>query len=676
MKKIYENWLKIIFLYNLVFVIVTGAFYFVVPTIMAYPPGSINNQFQIDVNALTYNMQYFSIVFGSFLLENIILTISIIKLNKLRHPLKTANKSESTSIYYKVSKLMLNTPNIVYFVQMLIPILMIISTFSMVDGDLSVTVKVYMLFFSIITLMSSISYIFSIKIFRKILVEIFNEFSGKLDVEIKFTKYIKKTSMIKLIFMVTIPIFTVTGFLIALVGYTSVIEETGDLSYRIYDIELESLQISSFYSNDALEILKEKLDTIELDKEGDLYFIQSPSGEIYTSNGTTLSEFFIRYIDEIAPYQEQINRTYDFYGDDSQGIFKKININGEEWIIGIRYTLMSNEILFTMMAVFGALCILNILLISYFASFISSEIKRVSDALLKISKSKDVNLEYKLPIVSNDEIGELVHAYHKIQTLTKQNIKQIYNGQETLMEKERLASLGQLIGGIAHNLKTPIMSISGAAEGINILVEEYKKSVGDKDVDLNDHYEIAAEMNDWIKKIKTHTEYMSDVITTVKGQSVNFVNDESITFEVGELVKRINILMKHELKHSVTYLNYDIKVDERQEIRGDINSLIQVINNMISNSIQAYNGKVDQTIDFKIEKVKNELRISIKDYGEGLPDNVKNKLFKEMITTKGKNGTGLGLYMSYSTIKANFHGEILLESEKGKGTKFTIILPV
>ena len=68
--------------------------------------------------------------------------------------------------------------------------------------------------------------------------------------------------------------------------------------------------------------------------------------------------------------------------------------------------------------------------------------------------------------------------------------------------------------------------------------------------------------------------------------------------------------------------------------------------------------------------------IAIKDYGSGLSDNVKKKLFKEMITTKGKNGTGLGLYMSYSNIRAHFHGDIRFESESGKGTTFYIILPL
>ena len=97
---------------------------------------------------------------------------------------------------------------------------------------------------------------------------------------------------------------------------------------------------------------------------------------------------------------------------------------------------------------------------------------------------------------------------------------------------------------------------------------------------------------------------------------------------------------------------------------------------MVSNSIQAYEGKTEQTIDLIVEKEDNNLLISIKDYASGLPDKVKKKLFKEMITTKGKNGTGLGLYMSYSTIKAHFNGNITVDSELGKGTTFTITLPL
>lgn len=256
------------------------------------------------------------------------------------------------------------------------------------------------------------------------------------------------------------------------------------------------------------------------------------------------------------------------------------------------------------------------------------------------------------------------------------DMQTIKNNQDMLLERERLASLGQLIGGIAHNLKTPIMSISGAAEGLTDLVKEYEASVGDPEVTVQDHHDIAKDMKDWIEKIHSYTEYMSDIITAVKGQAVTMSEEQVVSFTLYELVKRVNILMKHELKNALVELNVSMQVNEQTVLKGNINSLVQVINNMISNAIQAYDGKPDNKIDLILKKENNNIIISVKDYGCGLPDEVQKKLFKEMITTKGKNGTGLGLFMSYSTIRAHFNGNITFETSKGKGTVFNIILPL
>ena len=257
-----------------------------------------------------------------------------------------------------------------------------------------------------------------------------------------------------------------------------------------------------------------------------------------------------------------------------------------------------------------------------------------------------------------------------------EDMETIKNNQDILMERERLASLGQLIGGIAHNLKTPIMSISGAAEGLTDLVKEYDSSIDDPEVNSQDHHDIAKDMSEWIVKIKEYTEYMSDIITAVKGQAVTLSETENISFDIDELVKRVDILMKHELKNALIYMNVQMNAPKNTKINGDINSLVQVINNMISNAIQAYNGKTEQNIDLILNKSDGNLIISVRDYGCGLPQKVQDKLFKEMITTKGKIGTGLGLYMSYSTIKAHFNGNITFESKEGEGTTFSIILPL
>ncbi len=287
---------------------------------------------------------------------------------------------------------------------------------------------------------------------------------------------------------------------------------------------------------------------------------------------------------------------------------------------------------------------------------------------------KHFNIEISSIYSNNQFLGTLILFKDITQHIN--DMKKIKDTQESLMESERLSSLGQLIGGIAHNLKTPIMSVSGAAEGLRELINEYDKSIDSPQVTSSDHHEIAREMDEWVKKIKSYTEYMSDIITAVRGQAVSLSATENVSFDIDNLIKRVTILMNHELKSAQINMNTNIKVPENTTINGDINSLVQVINNMITNAIQSYDGKIDESIDLVVDKKENDLIISIIDHGCGLPENVKDKLFKEMITTKGKNGTGLGMYMSYSTVKANFNGTITFESEPGKGTTFNIIIPV
>lgn len=675
-KTLDKNWAKLILVYNLACIIVALFFYKLVPTFLCYPPNSIDNEFQMVINGLTYTQQYIMIMLCSLLMEDIILIHSLRKANKIRSELLNAPKKDATKLYYKLSKTISRIPNLIYIVQIVVPIIMIAITFSLLQGELFITLKVCLLFLSMLTLIASISYIFSKKTFQNILVGIYNEVSGYSNIDSNFNKYVKRTSIKNVIFVVTIPMFIVTALLIALSGYSSIIKETGNLTFDLYDQELNSIEVPSQINGDVVQVLSDSLSQINYRKPyTDTYFIISPDGITTTSNGDELSIFFTKYMNDLSPTQPEKNRTYDFYGDDSQGVFRKVLINGEEWTIGIRFNLVSNTILIGLLSIFAVLFIINIILLRYFANYIANEIKRVSDALLKIVENKNIDHNTRLPVVSNDEIGDLVNAFNEIQDLTKNNINQIHNSQNMLIERERLASLGQLIGGIAHNLKTPIMSISGAAEGLTDLVNEYDSSIGDKEVTEQDHHDIAKDMSSWIEKIKTYTEYMSDVITAVKGQAVNFSSTTNISFYMDELLKNITILMRHELKNALVSLNITNNVPPTTYINGDVNCLVQVINNMVSNAIQSYNGKPDQSIELILNVKNNNIVIDVKDHGPGIPKEVQEKLFKEMITTKGKNGTGLGLFISYSTIKAHFNGDIVCKSDKN-GTTFSIILPL
>lgn len=259
-------------------------------------------------------------------------------------------------------------------------------------------------------------------------------------------------------------------------------------------------------------------------------------------------------------------------------------------------------------------------------------------------------------------------------TQIREALESLQKNHEILMEKERLASLGQLIGGIAHNLKTPIMSISGGVEGLKDLIEEYRDSIGDRSVSDQDHREIASEMLVWIDKIKPHCTYMSDIITTVKGQAVQFNTTDEMTFTLDELIHRVELLMKHELKRYHCELNIRYLTEDLYELKGEINSLVQIFDNLIINALQSYEGRQGQ-VDLTIEPLDDEIKFELRDFGSGISAVVREKLFREMITTKGKLGTGLGLYMSHATIRGKFGGRMWFDSEVGQGTTFHISLP-
>ena len=330
----------------------------------------------------------------------------------------------------------------------------------------------------------------------------------------------------------------------------------------------------------------------------------------------------------------------------------------------------------------------------HFAKFLKdigleNKIKEFGKYIEKIDKSKKIKtFELEIPKINkffNVEItsimvnGQFLGILVLFKDITQHihDMKSLKNNQELLIEQERLASLGQMIGGIAHNLKTPIFSVSGGLEGLSDLVKEFDESIEDTNVTNQDMHDIAKDMNEWITKLKEYITYMSDIITTVKGQAVNMSEAQKVDFPISELFQHINILMQHILKEQLATLEIKNNVPDNITINGNINSLVQVINNLILNSIESY-GETEKIkkVELCAKRMNNNIIISVKDFGLGISDDVKDKLFKEMITTKGKNGTGLGLFMSYSNIKAHFNGTITFESTKNQGTTFNIIIPI
>lgn len=664
--------LEIIAVYSIVLIITSTIFYNLIPLILNYPAGTVGGKFQKELENTNYTLQYYLSTLLIFFSISIYLFIRLKKINRWNQLVGLTDK-QSIKNMEEIRRDCISIPFTIYIVQIIFPSLLIVGIHGITTNMISITTtfKLFILFFSFITLAAVFTYMFSKRIFSNILLQIYNE-SAEIGA---------RTGLKRNIFLQLIPLFIVALLFTSLTGYSRLVKEKGDLVYKLYKQKLQSEFYNLEKVNDIQEI-RDRLKNVSLMNKEDEFFIISPKMAIdhdvtgINGNKLTLSSFFIKYIDELAftGNQEQDGHVYEYYGVDIQGTVLRIKDENGYWVIGVRYIVGSKETLNFFIVSFIALLTINIIVLSYFSRTLANDVSRVSDGLADIAKGNVVNLDKELPITSNDEIGDLVIAFNNIQNLEKKNIEAIKEQQTILLEQERLASLGQLIGGIAHNLKTPIMSIAGGIEALRDLAFEYRDSIGDKSVTDQDHKEIAKEMMSWLDRIKPYCSYMSDVISAVKGQAVQMNASITSKFTVDELIKRVELLMKHELKKFHCVLDIVSQIDMTTEIKGEVNNLVQVFDNIIINAMQAYEGQ-NGSIELKIVRSGDNVEFSFKDYGKGIPKEVTDKLFREMVTTKGKNGTGLGLYMSYSTIKGRFGGNMSFTSKEGCGTTIFISIP-
>ena len=636
-----------------------------VPMLSNYPPNSENNAFQAVIEPLSHNMQY--LILGSFGVFLYAVFITFLMRNVFKY-IKKDKKQVTYAEIQNVRKTCFTFPRRILVVQLIVILVVLAILFSSMNLDLHLIFKFLLIYFSFFIVTAIISNVL-IKNDMDIILDSTYEINSKYNIDVKSTSKFSNELIHNIL-----PFFVVVIITIALLGYSKTSEAIGEQFYYYYKFHMGEIDFNYL----SLDSLKKELDKIPLKSPDDYYFIKYGDGEndyIFSSEDGYVSKFFITYAQ--MNLEETDGRVYEYYGVEEQGYVQKIVLNdGKECYIGFKYSVTSNELISYFASIAGIAIIVYIVILILWSKNISKNIKQVSDKLKTIAEQKDLSNIGVLPITSNDEIALLTDSFNKIQQTSKNNINKIQSNQSQLIEQERLASLGQMIGGIAHNLKTPIMSIAGITEALQNLTTELDNSIGNPVVTNDDFHDIAKDYFTWISKIKEHTEYMSDIITAVKGQATNLSNDIQSSFTISELLKRVDILMKHELKNAIVYLNIKVNMDESTVVNGDINILVQVINNMISNAIQAYNGKPEQTIELTVRQEDSNLIISVQDHASGLPKKIQDKLFKEMITTKGKNGTGLGLYMSYSTIKGNFKGDITFETEEGKGTTFNIILPM
>ena len=253
--------------------------------------------------------------------------------------------------------------------------------------------------------------------------------------------------------------------------------------------------------------------------------------------------------------------------------------------------------------------------------------------------------------------------------------RQMQQAQSHLLRSEKMASLGQLVAGIAHEINTPVGSINSNND---ILIRSVSKmreffNCAQCPVEVRENPDVLKLMR-VLEEINQNNRIACDRIINIVSSLRNFARlDEAER-------KRVNIhegldgslvLVHHQLKSRIEVVK---DYGELPEIECFPNQLNQVFMNLLVNAAQAIPGR--GTISIKTLHQGNEVQIKISDTGVGIPRENMRKIFDPGFTTKGVGvGTGLGLSICYKIIQ-DHRGRIAVESEVGRGTTFTITLPV
>lgn len=657
MEKFKKKWKKLIIIYNIVDILAVLMFYPLIPKLLNYPINSIDNSFQVAINGLTYTQQYISILILCIFIENIILTIAYKNISKLLDQMNQGRNIDK--LYIKAVKTIENTPIIIYLLQVIAPVIIIAITFLILNGNIGVIVKVALVFFAMLLSVATISYVFAKRVFKDILIDLFYNTNKNNDIGKELLNKIRRSSIKGSVIFVVLPLLIVTIVFITFIGYSNLTKQKGDYLYKIYNKELLEKTSNEYTS---IEELMKDLNNLELLDNKDCYFIIYPDGKKYISNEKeNLSVFFIKYSEEVS----KDNRTYGFYATDEEGVFRKITIGDDSYTIGIKYSTATIEIIRTIIVVSIIILLLSIALLLYSLEYIFKDIVLVSKNLNKMAKSKKIDLNDRLPISSNDEISDLIKSFTNIQEKTSRYIEQIEQDQYTMQRQAQFAVLGEFAGGLAHDLNSPLSAVK-------LDISTLKKYIDSDKISTDEH--IRDKLDEMLKNIDSSLNSMGNIIMGVRNQIRATGDTDNQEFALIDILEGIKLLFRSLFMKS----NCQIEVDISPEIKlfGEKNKLDRVLGNLIKNCIDAYSMRnIKGIVKVKAKQDNEKTIISVTDEAGGIDKEIKDKIFKEMKTTKGEKGTGFGLYYSNTIIESSFKGRMYFETQDGVGTTFFIEIP-
>ena len=272
-------------------------------------------------------------------------------------------------------------------------------------------------------------------------------------------------------------------------------------------------------------------------------------------------------------------------------------------------------------------------------------------------------------------------------------LEKLESTQSQLIQSEKMASLGELTAGIAHEIQNPLNFVNNFSEVNSELIEELEaersKVKGERDEDLEK--EILNDIKENEQKIKLHGQRASGIVKGMLEHSRTSEGKKELT-DINALADEYLRLAYHGLRAKDNSFNADFKLEADKNLPL-INVIPQdigrVLLNLINNAFFAVTQKANRHSERSEEsenyqpkvvvstrQLDGQLEISVKDNGSGIPAEIKDKIFQPFFTTKPTgSGTGLGLSLSYDIVKAH-GGELKVESEVGKGSEFVIQLSI
>ncbi|MBS1630942.1 MAG: GHKL domain-containing protein [Bacteroidetes bacterium] len=300
------------------------------------------------------------------------------------------------------------------------------------------------------------------------------------------------------------------------------------------------------------------------------------------------------------------------------------------------------------------------------------------DRTEKVKRTTAILLEETI-----QELEQKRKAIEETNTALQKSLEELKAAQQQLIQSEKMASLGELTAGIAHEIQNPLNFVNNFSEVSNELIDEMNEEL--EKGDIEEAKALAADVKQNLEKINHHGHRAADIVKGMLQHSRSNTGQKEPT-DINALCDEYLRLAYHGLRakdksfNAKFETNFNSSIPKINVVPQDIGRVIlNLINNAffaVSDKKKTANENYEPAVIVSTKKENGKVLISVRDNGNGIPATIKDKIFQPFFTTKPTgSGTGLGLSLSYDIVKAH-GGEIRVETKEGEGTEFIIKLPI